>query len=79
MEKVQIYLSVATSVITFVTLVYNLVIKNGNSREKRYYNKILQPFISKWYENKEISAVETIKDLVKSDDDDIPKYISLPL
>lgn len=76
MEKIQVFITLATSVITFITLIYNIVIKKGNNRERQYYEKILQPFIAKWSVNKQISAIDTIKGLVTSEDEDIPKYIS---
>lgn len=75
MEKIQVFISVATSIVTFVTLIYNIGIKQGKSRERRYYEKILQPYIEEWSQNKEIDTILVVENLIKGDDD-IPKYIS---
>lgn len=75
MEKIQVFVSVATSIVTFVTLIYNIGIKQGKSREKRYYEKVLRPFMVQWSENHEIDALLTIGNLVKREDDDVPRYV----
>lgn len=75
MDKIQMYIAIATSVITFVTLIYNSGLKKGQKREKEYYEKILQPYIVELSKNSDIKALETVKEYIKRDDDNIPKYV----
>lgn len=76
MDKIEIYISVATSIITFITLIYNVGIKKGRKREQQYYEKVLQPYIRKVSKKENVDAVSIVEKLVKRDDDDIPKYVT---
>lgn len=76
MQEIEVFISVITSIVTFITLIYNLGIKKSIKREAIYYKKVLQPFILKLSQNSEVNAIKIVKKLAERDNDNIPKYIT---
>lgn len=75
METASVVISIITSVITAGTLIYKLGFKNDYAREKRYYKKVLKPFMKALTKNENMNVMEKCKELVKRMDDDVPKYV----
>lgn len=70
-------ITVFTTIIGFVTLVYKLCVKKNKKREENYYKDFLKPIIAKIKSDKEIKIMEEVKTLINNidSDDNIPRYI----
>jgi len=75
MEKVQLVLSVVSSIITTGIILYNTLFKGSRKREKEYYEKILKPCMVLLKKEKKVNLVKEVRKLVKRDDDTVPKYV----
>lgn len=75
-EVFNILVTTITTIFTSVTLVYKLIIKNGNKKEQKYYEDLLKPFVKILCENKQKDAIKFVRSTLDFSDDCIPKYIS---
>lgn len=60
-----------------LTAIYKIGFQRDNKRESKYYEEILNPFICVYKRNQTVNAIKFLKNIIKDDNDFIPKYIFL--
>lgn len=74
MEGMEAVVAVITAVITLVKTLMDLFGKKKRSRERKYYNCVLRPYVVT-KKDKKVRAVDFVKRRVRRNNDNIPKYV----
>lgn len=74
MEGIESIVAVITAVITLVKTLTDLLGKKNRSRERKYYNCLLKPYVV-MKKDKKIKAVDFVKKRINRGNDNIPKYV----
>ncbi len=75
MDKLESVIAVVVSLLTGVTTLYNVVIKDSRKRELEYYEKVLKPFADEFVKDQDIDALEFLQPQLTREEDYIPRYI----
>lgn len=60
---------------TLITLIRNTGFSKNYERERRYYEKVLMPFLEKYAKNSDFDIIKFCKNKIKRTDEDIPMYV----
>ena len=63
------------SVIGMLTTIYKIGFKDEQNRTQAYYKETLLPFIVAYQKNSNMNTIKFLKDAVKRDNDNVPKYV----
>lgn len=74
-EGITLISSIITSVITVGTVIYKIGFKSDRKREKKYYEKVLQPFVKAISQDSNVNILKFIKRITTRTNDYVPKYI----
>lgn len=76
-ENLESIIGCITAIVGLVTLIITEYKRNiyKQSKEDYYYRNLLKPFIKAYINKKDIDVMTFVKNTIKRDDDNIPKYI----
>lgn len=74
-EIINAIVALITAIIGVLGTVYKIGFKKNDERLNEYYKNVLKPFIVEYKKNKKVNAAKFMKNVVKYDDDFVPKYV----